>query len=370
MAAPRSVLVVCMRRIGDVLLSTPVAHSIKAAWPDARVDMLVFAGTDGVLRGNPDVNEVIAVPEGLGAWATLRLAARLWRRYDVAICVQTGDRPTFMAWAAGRRSIGFIEGGAQSAWKRHALDDAVPVGEGAEHTVAGNLRLLGPLGIAPIATVRVRWDNGAPARAREAFPAIDSMRRFAVMHVSPKFPYKAWTSAGWVQVAQSLTQQGFPVVIAGGGSQEERDYIAGLLPQLPPGTVSVAGKVDLAALAWLLGEAHLYIGTDTAVTHMAAALGVPTLALFGPSSPVKWGPWPSTFAAGPATPWLMRGTQRRGNVFLLQGEATCVPCLGEGCEKHARSLSDCLQHLPSARVIDAVEALLSGQGRAHITVAS
>ncbi len=368
----RRVLVICMRRIGDVLLSTPIAHSIKAAWPDARVDMLVFAGTDAVLRGNPDIDHVIAVPEGLGAWATLRLAARLWRQYDVAIGVQTGDRPTFMAWAAGRRAVGFVERGAQSLWKRHALAYAVPAGEAGEHTVAGNLRLLEPLGIAPIAAVRAGWDEGAPARAREAFPGVEGPRPFALMHVSPKFPYKAWTSQGWIELARALAQSGMTVVVAGGGSQEERDYIAGLMPQLPPATVSVAGKVDLAALAWLLARARIYVGTDTAVTHMAAAAGIPTVALFGPSSPVKWGPWPGAFRSTGASPWLLRGTQMRGNVFLLQGEdpRDCVPCQGEGCEKHVRSLSDCLQHMPSRVVIDAVERMLSGQGGAHITVAS
>jgi heptosyltransferase III len=367
----RSVLVICMRRIGDVLLATPVAASIKAAWPGARIDMLVFAGTEAVLRGNPDLNEVIAVPEGLGAWETLALGARLWRRYDVAISVQPGDRPTFLAWAAGRRSIGFAEPGGQSAWKRAALDDAVPFGPPSEHTIAGNLRLLAPLGVAPAAAMRMHWDDDAPRRARAAFPGVDSAPSFAVMHVSPKFPYKAWTSRGWVELAQWLAQRGTTVVIAGGGSQDERDYIAGLVPQLPAGTVNVAGAVDLAALAWLIAKADIYIGTDTAVTHMAAALGTPAVALFGPSSPVKWGPWPRSLAAGPATPWLLRGMQQRGNVVLLQGEGDCVPCLGEGCEKHVRSLSDCLQEMPARRVIDSVERLLGGaHRRAHITTPS
>lgn len=372
MAPAPGVLVICMRRIGDVLLATPVAASIKAAWPAARIDVLVFAGTDGVLRGNPDLADVIAVPEGMGAWATLRLAARLWRRYDIAICVQTGDRPTFMAWAAGRRSIGFTEAGARSWWKRRALDHAVAFGDAAEHTVAGNLRLLAPLGIAPVATVRASWDEAAPARVREAFPAVDATPAFALMHVSPKFPYKAWTAQGWVDLANDLARRGLGVVIAGGGSPEERESVARLMPRMPAGTIDVAGKVDLAALAWLLRRARLYIGTDTAVTHMAAALGVPTVALFGPSSPVKWGPWPATMKAGTSSPWLMKGTQRRGNVFLVQGEDEdgCVPCLGEGCEKHVMSFSDCLQNMPSRVVIEAAQRMLSGQGGAHITIAS
>ena len=362
-----------MRRIGDVLLSTPIAHSIKAAWPAAQVDMLVFAGTDGVLRGNPDLREVIAVPEGMSAMETLGLARRLWRKYDVAICVQTGDRPTFMAWAAGRRSIGFVEEGAQSSWKRFLLRDGVDFSPKSEHTVAGNLRLLAPLGIAPLANVRLGWDEDAPARARAAFPAIDTTARIAVMHVSPKFSYKAWTAEGWAELARSLAARGLTVVIAGGGSQEERDYVSSLAPQMPAGTVNLAGKIDLAALAWILARAKLYVGTDTAVTHMAAALGVPTVALFGPSNPVKWGPWPQTLKAGSATPWLMTGTQMRGNVFLLQGEdeAGCVPCQEEGCDNHVASLSDCLQSLPARRVIDAAERMLaSGQGGVHITIPS
>lgn len=355
----RHVLVVCMRRIGDVLLATPLPMSIRSAWPDARVDMLVFSGTAGVLRGNADIANVTAVPEGASAGETLRLAARLWRRYDVAISVQTGDRPTFMAWAAGRRSIGFVDPHAQSWWKRGLLDVGVPASGMGEHTVAGNLRLLEPLGIAPIAKVRAHWDDDAPRRAREAFPMLDLVASVAVLHVSPKFSYKAWTAKGWIELARWLSEHGHTPVIAGGASEEERAFLAQLAPELPAGSVDVSGKVDLAALAFILSRAEVYVGTDTAVTHMAAALGIPTVALFGPSSPVKWGPWPEGLAANDPTPWAMRGSQKRGNVILVQGQGDCVPCLGEGCDKHVRSLSDCLQQMPASRVIEAVERALS-----------
>ena len=355
------ILLVCMRRIGDVLLATPIPLSIRSAWPDAQVDMLVFSGTEGVLRGNPDIANVIAVPEGAGAADTLRLAARLWRRYDVAISVQTGDRPTFMAWAAGRRCIGFVEAGAQSWWKRRVLDARVPASGMGEHAVAGNLRLLEPLGVAPIARVRAHWDDDAPRRAREAFPMIDLAAGIAVLHVSPKFPYKAWTAQGWADLARWISERGLTPVIAGGASEEERAFLAQLAPRLPVGTVDVSGKVDLAALAYIVSRAKVYVGTDTAVTHMAAALDVPTVALFGPSSPVKWGPWPEGLAADAPTPWAMRGSQMRGNVILIQGQGDCVPCLGEGCDKHVRSLSDCLQHMQASTVIDAVARKLDAQ---------
>jgi heptosyltransferase-3 len=334
--------------------------------------MLVFEGTEGVLRGNPDIHEIIAVPGTLGASGTFALARRLWRRYDVAISVQTGDRPTFIAWAAGIRAIGFAEHGAAAAWKRWILDDAIAASEPAEHTVAGNLRLLAPLNLAPVANVHVGWDDDAAQRARNAFPGVDAGRAFALLHVSPKFPYKAWTTAGWVELGHALAQRGMTIVVAGGGSGAERRYVTDLMPQLPAGSVDIAGKVDLAALAWLLSRAAVYVGTDTAVTHMAAALGTPTVALFGPSSPVKWGPWPRGHPAGSASPWMLRGTQARRNVVLIQGEdpRDCVPCLDEGCDKHVASLSACLQHMPARAVVDAAERLLAGQSGAHITVAS
>jgi heptosyltransferase-3 len=348
-----------MRRIGDVLLATPLARSIKAAWPDAQVDMLVFSGTEAVLRANPDLRDVIAVDERQGFFARLRLIARLWRRYDVAISTQTGDRPTLMAWAAGKRSIGAVEAGGQSSWlKRKLLGDAVESDAASAHAVADNLRLLEPLGIAPHADVVMKWDDAAVERAERLFPEAASGKPFALLHVSPKFAYKTWTPAGWSELAAWLAAQGMTVVVAGGASAEELAAIDALLPKFPRGTVNVAGKLDLAGLAWLITHARAYVGTDTAVTHMAAALGVPTVALFGPSSPVRWGPWPKDFAAGPASPWRMRGTQRVGNVFLVQGETHCVPCLLEGCERHVLSLSDCLQHMPARRVIDALEAML------------
>jgi heptosyltransferase-3 len=104
----------------------------------------------------------------------------------------------------------------------------------------------------------------------------------------------------------------------------------------------------------------LYVGPDTVVTHMAAGLGVPTVALFGPSNPVKWGPWPR--GADPRiNPWQRTGSQVNGNVRLLQGQAHCVPCMQEGCERRLESFSDCLQHLDPQRVIRETEALLDGQ---------
>jgi heptosyltransferase-3 len=101
----------------------------------------------------------------------------------------------------------------------------------------------------------------------------------------------------------------------------------------------------------------VYVGPDTSATHIAAATGTPTVALFGPTQTIRWAPWPKGWKAG-ADLWQLVGSGRRGNVYLVQGEAPCVPCHKEGCERHLESRSECLVTLPVNRVIGAVAEML------------
>lgn len=355
----RSALVICTRRIGDVLLATPVVRSLKAEQADLAVDMLVFQGTEHVVSSWPAIRRVWTVPERLGLRQHCALLRALWRKYDLALSVLTGDRPTFYSWVAGCYRVGTLLADDKSRWKRGLLDVWVPFDNRDTHTVAMNLRLLEPLAVTPVATPVVSWNEEDEATARREFPAVEGPQPYAVLHVSPKFSYKAWTVAGWNELGRWLVDRDLTVVVAGGASSDEQVYLRAVMQAMPPGTVNVAGRIGLPALGFLLSRAALYVGTDTAVSHMAAAAGTPTVVLFGPSNPVKWGPWPRDFPATTRSPWKTHGSQRQGNVFLLQGEGECVPCFGEGCDRHVRSLSDCLQALSVNRVVRAVEAMLA-----------
>jgi heptosyltransferase-3 len=355
---PQRVLVVVTRRIGDVLLATPVLRSLKAAWPHSSIDVLVFAGTQGFLMGNADVQRVLTVPERPGLIEHVHFLKGIARRYDLALSLVPGDRPTLYAWIAGRRRAGLLVADRKSRWKRRLLDAWVPFDDTDTHTVRMHLALLDVLGVPGVAKVVASWtpeDEKVAASLLAPFAGA----RYAVLHPHPKFRYKMWTEQGWIAVGRWLVERGWRVVLTGGPEAEERAYVA-RIAQAIPGALDLAGRLTLAGVSVVVARAAIYVGPDTAVTHAAAALGVPTVALFGPSNPVKWGPWPAEHAAD-ANAWLRTGTQANRNVRLIQGAGPCVPCGNEGCERHVASSSDCLTGLPAERVIAGIRDLLGAQ---------
>jgi heptosyltransferase-3 len=339
------VLVVALRRLGDVLLTTPLIRSVKRAFPAASIDALVFTGTEGILAGNPDLAGIIAIPQRPRAAETLSLLRRIWRRYDLALSTQTGDRPTALAWIAGRQSAGPLEAdGFAAAVKRLALSRTY-TSDRAQHRVLDVLRLAELIGIPAHAEI--------VCPAGDARPALAPVHPYAVVHAAPMFTYKRWRADGWRSLAAALRERGLGTVVSGG--PVDRAYLDEVWRE--GDVVRLDGKLEWPELAALIGGARVYIGPDTAITHLAAATGTPTVALYGPTDPRIWGPWPY---GGLDRPWVAAGTiQRRGNVWLVQNPLPCLPCQLEGCERRLDSHSQCLDELSVNQVVAAVDQALA-----------
>jgi heptosyltransferase-3 len=341
-AKPR-ILVVTLRRIGDALLTTPLIRSLRRGFPDAAIDVLTYAAPAGVIEGNPDVSRVIVAPARPSLTESLALTRRLFKRYDLAVSTQPGDRPTYFAMLAGRAHAGLIdaEGPALGTALKRGLLHRGTAARPDIHRVEQMLRLADTLGIARVA------EMVAPAAAATETPTTP----YAVVHAAPMFRYKEWTPGGWRALADGLTQRGLSVVAISGPDPAERQTIEQIWQ----------GHAAIRQLSWrqnvtLLQKARLFIGTDTAATHLAAAAGCPTVALFGPTDPRLWGPWP---AGGLDAPWQASSTiQNRGNVWLVQNPLPCLPCQLEGCERDIGSASVCLEELKADQVLAAADQAL------------
>jgi heptosyltransferase-3 len=345
-ATPSRILIISLRRIGDLLLTTPLIRSVRRAWQDSQIDVLVFDGTAGIIAGNPDIDLILTMPQRPTAAESLHLIRRLWRSYDIAISTQSGDRPTVFAFAAARRRIGVTTDSdppLARTLKRIALDRPVPAAEKL-HRVEQNLRLADALEI-PRAPELV-----CPAAAQTTPVAVSG--KYAVIHATPMFAYKEWTPEGWRAVAADLAKRGLSIVAIGGPGETERGYLENVW----------RGVCDFHQLEWaqtmkLLANARIYVGPDTSTTHLAAAAGCPTVALFGPMDPRVWGPWP---IGGLAAPWQASGTiQNQGNVWIVQNPLPCMPCTFEGCERNIRSRSACLDELKPEQVTEAIDQALA-----------
>jgi heptosyltransferase-3 len=338
------ILVVALRRLGDVLLTTPLLRSLRRAWPDAVIDALVFADTAGILAGNPDLNGVVVMPPRPTTGQGLALAAKLWRRYDLAISTQSGDRPTGFAVIAGRRRVGLIEANVNGRVKQALLNRSMTIERGV-HRVEEMLLLTDLLGIARVPELVA--PRSVDAAGLPAGP-------YAVIHAAPMFRYKQWTKQGWRELAAALAARGLAVIATGGAGDAERRYLDDIWAGTPVRRVD--GQLDWPQLSGLLAKARVYVGPDTSVTHLAAASGCATVALYGPTDPRLWGPWP---VGGLPTMWQATGrVQQRGNVWLVQNVLPCTPCQLEGCERRLDSYSVCLDELSAGQVIGAVEQAL------------
>jgi len=359
---PASVLLIVTRRMGDVLLASPLVRSIRAAWPDAAIDVLVFDGTKDVLSAHPDVRRVLTIPERPGVIEHMRFLFRLvFDRYDVALSCVASDRPTLYAVLAGRWRAGHVVPGRAAGWKYWFLSRSVAFDNVDTHTVAMNLALTDALGISRRHDIDIRWSAEDASKVAALLSGALDGRPYAALHVHPKFNYKMWHVDGWVGLAQWLRERGIATVLTGGSESREVEFATAVAAQMPTGTLNLAGQLTLAQSACVIAGARVYVGPDTVTTHMAAAIGVPTVALYGPSNPVKWGPWPKDFT-GTTSPWRRVGGQSMGNVTLVQGVGACVPCMHEGCDQHVASFSECLRQLPLPTVTAAVERALGPPG--------
>ena len=321
----RRLLVIKMRHLGDVLLTTPLFSVLQAALPSAQIDACVYSECAPILENHPAVTSLLLVDrkwKKLGLWQRLRRElALLWQirrnRYDLIIQLTEGDRGAIMAKFSGAPiRVGWANS-KKSSWFTHLAKPCPSL----RHTVERNLDALRRIGIFPKPEMRELFFH-VPKTADKI-----QLDQHIVIHPASRWRFKCWPHMR--ELARRLIERGEKLIFVSGPDPEERRMVAEIVEGLD--VLDLSGQLSLQELGALLQRSRLLICVDSMVLHLASALKIPVIALFGPTSEVAWGPW--------------RNPQAR----ILTSPFSCRPCYQDGCGGSKRS--DCLEAISVDRAL-------------------
>ena len=315
-AGRERVLVTQFRRIGDALLTTPLLMALRAAHPDWHVTVLLDRACHEALAEHPAIDAVLAI--GRDDWSHPFRAPRAWARVRAvhpSIAIDVLSTPFSAAvcrWSGATRRIGY-----DLRARRRFYTDAVPREcGGTTYTATARQALLAPLGIA----ARERAPSVSAGFADTAWAAaampLAGERPLVLLSTTSRRAARRWPSSYYAALATSLAAEGACVRLLWGPG--EHDEAAAVCAQVLRGDVGLAPATPtLRALAGVLCRARVLVGNDNGTRHLAIALGVPTIGLFGCNDPAAWTP-PAYLTA--ATHRVLRGVP--GNCASPAG---CAP---------------------------------------------
>lgn len=283
-----SLLAIQLKRIGDLVLTLPALEALRRSYPAANVTLVIDGGCAGLVPAIQSVNRVLIYRKGR---ANLKLWSRvLLKHYDVAFDFSGTDRSSALTLLSkARKRIAFepsLQGELRTSSYTHLVES--PVLE--RHTVDHNLDLVSSVGLPPtLPDLRIEPSKPARAQARKMLRQHGVHDRpYVVLHVGAARAEKYWQPESWAGVIRHCRALGRTCVLIGGSSPMECEAIAEVQALVEPRCVDIAGQLSLLASTALIEGADLFIGVDSGPSHLAAAVKVPQITLFGPTNPFHW----------------------------------------------------------------------------------
>lgn len=390
----KKILVIKLRHIGDVLLTAPVFRALRENFEDAHISALVNSGTEDVLKGNPLIDEILLFERGVKGLSPMKRYLKEMRflkqirnrRFDMTIDLTGGDRAAILSFVSGARyrlgwkpKRGFI--GKKHLYTHLASPD------GKMHMVLQNLDVVSRFGIH---TENLSVDFHIPEDdrvfIRKIFQENNVKEDNTIVHIHPtsRWLFKCWKDEYMAEVINWLVNQGAKVIVTASPDKKEMEKakrILSLVGDSPDSTASpvnlgqsprgsrggkggvidLCGKTTMKQLAAVSAAADIFFGVDSAPMHIAAAVGTPVIALFGPSGAFNWGPWDNNESSKfevrsskSGNPYIKKnGVQVFGKHTVIQRDWDCIPCGRDGCE--GSKISRCLEDI----AIDEVKNILT-----------
>ncbi|MEP6934790.1 MAG: glycosyltransferase family 9 protein [Nitrospirota bacterium] len=326
------ILLIKPSSLGDIVHAMPTCAAIRRAYPKARLTWLVKRQWAGLVERIEGVDRVWPVESTFAGWLS-QISLLRAERFDLVVDLQGLFRSAAIGWLSGSPLlVGFTNGREGSPW---FYSRRVPVPQLDMHAVDRYLLVAKAVGAV---------ESGAPEfRFRIPHTDYDEIDRlltrsgvtpgtsWVAMNVSARWPTKRWPAASFAEVADRLQQEGCGAVVLIGGSDERAEVIAVSGTMKTP-AIDLAGATTVGLLPALLSRASLLITNDSGPMHIAAAVGTPVVALFGPTSAARTGP----YGAGHG---------------VLTGKVPCSPCFSRIC--HNPSPLECLRTVSPEQVLAA-----------------
>lgn len=350
------ILIVSLRYLGDCLLAAALAPAIKEKLPDAQVDLLTFRDNRGILEGITAIDNVIGVERHPNKFRQALDHLRSWNDYDWALATMNSTRSTFYSWASAKHQVmPQTWNKTKDLWIHLLISKFIPWAPG--HMLDTFTALAEPV-IGPIAPLKpVAPDAPLDTNLKQM---ISPLADYVVCHPCSRYQDKNWSKKEWTRLFEKILESGKGICLTGGPSAFELEYIRDISADLPSDKViSVAGKASFGQTGRLIKNACAFVGVDTATAHIAAATGVPSFFLFGPTPVRAWGPSPKN---GRPTPFSeLLDLQSVLNVTIIRQDQP-TPC--DGCSNHLCAhfdppeLSRCMQSIPAEKVWRALSNVL------------
>ncbi len=346
MDQPTCILLIKPSSFGDIIHGLPVLAACKGHWPDAQIDWAVKREWAGLLTGHPLLRRAVFFPgtawEGLRAWPALRREG-----YDLVIDLQGLFRSGLYAALTGCPvRVGFDDGREGSSW---FYSRRVKVSNGAVHAVDRCLDLVRRIGVTtgptpafpvPDGKKQQEWVDGLWRRNQ-----IRDGEAVCIIHPSARWETKRWPAERFAQLADGLiAQERLRIMIV--GSAAEASQIEEMSRQMSQPAINLAGQTDLLQLAALLRRSDLLVSNDSGPMHLAAAVGTPVVAIFGPTDPSRVGPYGD------------------GHV-VLRKEIDCSRCSRRACIRDAL----CMRAIDVSEVFEAVRGVVN-RSKGNLAAAS
>ena len=331
-----NVLLIQLKRIGDLILTTPAIAAVRQKLPEAQITLVISEECEALAPAISGVNRVLIMRRGLAGLGTIATVAR--GGFDYCVDFTRNDRSALLVFVsrAKKRIVSFrIK--VRSKFRTRFYNEFVPHRMRDMHTIDYHLGLLAPLGITNgSAAVQLELPKQAISAADELLKDHNIRRPFIVFHPGSARAEKFWDAKSWsVVINYAAEHHNVDLVLTGGPSLFEQTHISDIRAKVRQPVVDFSGKTDLMTLAALISRARLLITVDSAPMHLAAATRTPQVILFGPTNPFHWRP-------------------RHSSALVLQGNS--VAPMTDFVPKQPRIPMNQISTQP---VIDAMESLLS-----------